>query len=195
MTTDPPRTTLAQYLQEIANKKTVLEQVRQLPDQTFSQAMAITHNPIQNFGPMLASLACDNRKFVVERDGTIHFRLFDAPDTLIVDGTTAADVPPFHLVPRFGDGKGEVKRHLDGGWLPKQVTTVTENGLECRQCVYVAPLDEKAPDGCPNWFRQRAAAVAEFTIKNTLAHGGKRLARADALQGRREDVARRHREG
>jgi hypothetical protein len=170
VTTDPPRATLAQYLQEIAGKKTVLEQVRQLPDQTFSQAMAITHNPVQNNGPMLASLACDNRKFVVERDGTIHFRLFDAPDTILAGGSLyGSDVPPLHLVPRFGNGKGEVKRHLDGGWLPMQVTTVSENGLECRERVYVAPLDEKAPDGCPSWFRQRAVGVAEFTIKNTLA--------------------------
>ena len=151
VTTDPPRTTLAQYLQEIAGKKTVLEEVRQLPDQTFSQAMAITHNPIQNFGPMLASLACDNRKFMVERDGTIHFPSLRRArhDRRRRVARSAADVPPFQLTPRFGDGKGEVKRHLDGGWLPKPVTTVTENGLECRQCIYVAPLDEKAARRLP----------------------------------------------
>ncbi len=168
VTTDPPPTTLAQYLQQIAGKQTVLEQVCHLPDQTFSQAMAITHNPVQNFGPMLASLACDNRKFVVERNGVIHFRLFDAPDTILADGLVHPDVPPLHLTPRFLDGKGKVERHLDGGWLPMPVTTVSENGLECRERVYVAPLDEKAPDGCPSWYRQRAVGVAEFTIKNTL---------------------------
>ena len=48
------------------------------------------------------------------------------------------------------------------------VMTAIENGLECRERVYVAPLDDKSPDGCPNWFRQRAAGVVEFTIKNTL---------------------------
>jgi hypothetical protein len=169
VTTDPPRVTLAQYRQEIAGKKKVLDEVRQMPDQTFSQAMAITHNPIQNLGPMLVSLACDNRKFIVERNGVVHFRLFDAPDTILADGLTQWDSPPFHLVPQLGDGKGEVKRHLDGEWLPKHVTTVTQNGLECQERFFVAPLDEKAPDGCPSWFRQRAVGVAEFTIKNTLA--------------------------
>jgi hypothetical protein len=169
VTTDPPRTTLAQYRQEIAKKKTVLEQVRELPDQTFSQAMAITHNPIQNNGPMLVSLACDNRKFMVERNGVIHFHLFDAPDTVVGDNALyyGPNLPIFHLVPQFGDGKGEMKRHLDGEWLPKQVTTVTENGLECRNRIYVAPLDNKSPAGCPKWFRERAAGVSEFTIKNT----------------------------
>ena len=61
-------------------KKTVLEQVRQQPDQSFAQAMAKTHNPIQNMGPMLMSLACDNRKFIVDREGVIRFDLYDVPD-------------------------------------------------------------------------------------------------------------------
>jgi hypothetical protein len=173
VTADPPQTTLAQYRQQIAGKKSVLQQVRQQPDQTFSQAMAITHNPIQNNGPMLVSLACDNRKFMVERNGVIHFHLFDAPDTVVGDNALyfGPNLPIFHLVPQFGDGKGAVERHLDGACLPMPVskTTVSENGLECQECFYVAPLDDKPPAGCPNWFRQRAVGVSEFTIKNTLA--------------------------
>ncbi len=169
VTTDPPRATLARYLQQIAGKKTVREDVRGLPDQTFAQAMAITHNPVQNFGPMLVSLACDNRKYIVERDGMVRFRLFDAPDTILADGLVNIDWPTFQLTPRFGDGKGTVERHLDGGWLPKPVTTTRQNGLECRQCVYVAPIDEKVPDGCPAWYRNRAVCVCEFTLKNTTA--------------------------
>jgi hypothetical protein len=170
VTTDPPKLTLEQYREQIAGKKSVLEQVRAMPDQTFSQAMAITHNPIQNNGPMLASLACDNRKLMVERNGVIHFQLFDAPDTVVGDNALyyGPNLPILHLVPQFGDGKGAVERHLDGGWLPKQVTTVSENGLECRNRIYVAPLDDKSPAGCPKWFRQRATGVSEFTMKNTL---------------------------
>ena len=73
VTVDPPQLTLPQYLQQIAGRKTVLERVRERPDQSFAEAMAKTHNPIQDLGPMVVSLACDNRKFVAERDGTIRF--------------------------------------------------------------------------------------------------------------------------
>lgn len=178
VTLNPPQTTLAQYLQQIAGKKTVLEQVRLRPDQTFAQAMAKTHNPIQNNGPTQVSLACDNRKFIVERDGTIRFTIYDAPDgeypKLVSPKewwwSYESNPRPYHqLVPQFGHGKGKLGRHLDGGWLPKPVTSVTENGIRYRQCTYVAPLDEKSPDGCPSWYRQRAVCVADFTIENTLA--------------------------
>jgi hypothetical protein len=165
VTTDPPRMTLEQHLQEIADKKTVLDEVRQLPDQEFSRAMATTHNPIQNQGPMLVSLSCDNRKFNVGRDGSISFLLYDAPD-----GTyPAPNFQPstYRLRPNFGDDKGQVSRHLDGGWLPKPVTTVVDGGVTYRQCTYVAPIDDVAPDGCPAWYRPRAVCVAEYAIENT----------------------------
>ena len=79
------------------------------------------------------------------------------------------DKPYPQLAPKFGGGKGEISRHLDGGWLPKPVTSVAENGIRYRQCTYVAPIDEAPPAGCPSWYRQRAACVADFTIENTRA--------------------------
>jgi hypothetical protein len=65
-----PNLTIEQYQRRIARHKTVLERVRRLPEQTFAQAMEKTHHKVQNNGPMMLSLACDNRKFIVERDGT-----------------------------------------------------------------------------------------------------------------------------
>lgn len=164
-TLTPSQATLTGYLQQIASKKTVIDQVRERPDQTFSEAMAKTHNPAQRQGPMIVSLACDNRKFVANRDGTVCFDLYDAPDGSypILD-----DKQCFRLVPQFGGGKGELSRYLDGGWLPKPVASVTENGVKYQQCTYVAPIDEKAPEDCPSWYRQRAVCVAEYTIENTL---------------------------
>ena len=174
VTLDPPQTTLRQYLPRIAGKETILQQVRSLPDQTFSQAMAKTHNPIQRNGPMLLCLACDNRKFVVERDGVIRFDFYDAPDgdyPALVSPCEwwrrPTDKPYPQLAPKFGGGKGEISRHLDGGWLPKPVTLVTESGICYRQCTYVAPIDEESPTGCPSRYRQRAVCVADFTIENT----------------------------
>ena len=176
VTVNPPRVTLAQYLQQIAGKKTVLEQVRSMPDQTFAQAMAKTHNPIQKNGPVLLSLGCDNRKLVVERDGVIRFDIYDSPDgnyPALVSPCEwwrqPTDKPYPQIVPKFGGGKGEVTRHLDGGWLPKPVICVKENGVAYRQCTYVAPIDEKAAEGYPGWYRHRAVSVVEYTIENTQA--------------------------
>lgn len=174
VTTNPPQPTLSQYLQQIANKKTVLEDVRQRPDRVLADAMATVHNPIQNQGPTQISLACDNRKYVVERDGTIRFTAYDTPDgdypmlVLPKEWWWIPSYKPYpQLVPQFGTGKGQLSRHLDGGWLPKPTITVTENAIKYRQCTYVAPLDAKSPNGCPNWYRQRAACVSEYTIQNT----------------------------
>lgn len=171
VTGNPPRTTLSQYLEQIAGKKTVLEQVREHPDQTFAQAMAKTHNPIQNRGPMLISLACDNRKFVVQRDGEVVFDLYDAPDGDYDTARFWELIDPnrtyFRMIPQFGSGEGDIQRHLNGDWLPKPVTTVTEDGVKYRQCSYVAPVDQQAPEGCPIWYRQRAICVSEYTVENT----------------------------
>jgi hypothetical protein len=173
VTLDPPQITLVQYLKNIAGKKTVLEQVRALPDQSFSAAMTKTHNPIQRNGPMPLSLACDNRKFIVERDGTIRFDVYDCPDgnyPALVSPCEwwkrPTDKPYPQLTPKFGSGKGELSRHLDGGWLPKPVTCAMEDGVHCQQCTYVAPIDDRPPAGCPNWYRQRAICVADFRIEN-----------------------------
>jgi hypothetical protein len=172
VTLNPPQTTLAQYVQKIAGKKTVLEQVRSQPDQSFAQAMAKTHNPMQKNSPTLIALACDNRKYIVEREGTIHFDLYDVPDGDYCNlagswPNCAAKQPGTRLVPQFGGGKGELRRHLEGGWLPKPTTTATENGVQYRQCTYVAPIDERSSKGRPSWYRHRAVCVAEYSIENT----------------------------
>ena len=179
VTLDPPQTTLAQYLPQIAGKKTVLEAGSLAArSELFARRWPRRTIRFSDNGPMLLSLACDNRKFVVERDGAIRFDFYDAPD-----GDYPALVSPWNgggsprtsrirnLCRKFGGGKGEFSRHLDGGWLPKPVTLVTESGVKYRQCTYVAPIDEEPPTGCPSWYRQRAVCVAEFTIENTRPIG------------------------
>ena len=153
---NPQRVTKEEYLRRIAGRKRVLEEVRRRPDQSFAQAMAITHNPVQDKGPMLLSLACDNRKFIVDRDGTLQFRLYDNADYAPPDSQELFAHPekyPLKLTPTFGGGKGKITRHLDGGWLPKPTTTVADGKIVYRQCTYVAPVDDKAPQGAADWFR------------------------------------------
>ncbi len=186
VTRDPAPITLADYVRRMDGRKTVLQKVRELPDQTFSQAMAVTHNPIQDLGPMLVSLACDNRKFTVHRDGTITFAPGDEADGTYpnLHFTATSDVPggaggqPIklgfdyrQLIPRFGSGKkDQLERHLDGGWLPRPVVSVRDNGAVYSQRTYVAPMDRQAPAGAPGWLRDRAVCVVEFTMENPGPH-------------------------
>ena len=153
-----------EYLKQIAGRRTVLEQVREKPDQTFARAMAVVHNPVQNLGPMMVSLACDNRKFVVHREGTVVFNAYSRPD----EGPVL--IPEqWQLVPRFGSGKSEkIARQLQDAWLPMPATTVTEGDLVYRQTAYVAPVGEPVA-GAPAWLRDRALGVVEYEVTNQAA--------------------------
>lgn len=161
VTRDPAPVAPDEYLKSIAGRKTVLQQVREKPDQTFAQAMAVVHNPVQNLGPTMISLACDNRKFVVHREGTVVFDRYGRPD----EGPRP--IPDqWQLVPRFGSAKDpQIARKLRGGWLPMPVTTVTEGSVAYRQTAYVAPVGEPAADA-PAWLRDRALGVVEYEVAN-----------------------------
>jgi hypothetical protein len=159
---EPAPVTREEYLQKIAGKKTLLTQVREKPDQSFAQALATVHNPIQDLGPMMLSLACDNRKFVAEREGRLLF------DTYVKFDDPERPIPKqWQLVPRFGRGKDQqFSRQLTGAWLPMPTTTVVEGDLAYRECTYVAPIDDEAPTLSPAWVRQRAVGVVEFSVTN-----------------------------
>lgn len=142
--------------------ESILAEVRKRPDQTLDQALAVTHVPIQDQGPMMLSLACDNRKLVADRDGTVHFDSYDGLD----------DPPrPFpehwQLKVRRGDKASApvVSRRLQGGWLPIPETVAKEGSVVYRQACFVAPVGAAKPD-LPAWVRDRALGVVEFTIRN-----------------------------
>jgi hypothetical protein len=191
----PAPETLNAHRARIAGQTTTLEEVRELPDQTFAQALEKVHQPIQNFGPMLLSLGPDNRKFTVHRDGVINFHVTAAADEYYphimlndtVDkwyagarnGYPTETIPVRYnqdllenpqLRPRFGEGthgEDELVRHLDGSWIPIPVSTLRQNGLVYRQRTCVAPVDDTAPKGAADWLRHRAVCVAEYTVENT----------------------------
>ena len=165
----PAPVTLADYSRGIQGKRTILQRVAQRPDHSFAQAVAKVHNPVQDLGPMMLSLACDNRKFVAEREGRVIFDLYDRPDD------PPRDMPSqCQLVPRFGDGKNGKKlalsRHLDGGWLPLPVTTWNDQGLFYRQKTFVAPEGEPLPGGFAG-LRRRAVGVVEYSVENRRPAG------------------------
>ena len=110
---------------------------------------------------MMISLACDNRKFVVQREGKVLFNQYNGPDDppVPMPGTVAPRPP---LRDRL---EPEITRHLHGGWLPMPVITATNDRVVYRQTTFVAPLGEPAP-GRPRWVHDRAVGVVEFAVKN-----------------------------
>jgi hypothetical protein len=153
--------TLADYKKQIAGRKTVLERVREMPDQTFAQAMAKTRNPIQDNGPTMLSLACDNHKFVMEQDGKVRFAM--TPQGVVP--VSYQEQVPCALVPVFGGGNlGRAERHVEGGWLPIIVSTWKQGDVAYRERCFVAPYD-KADKRL--WLNSKPLCVAEFTVENT----------------------------
>jgi hypothetical protein len=174
VTRQPSPVTSDEYLKKIAGRQTIVETVRQKPDQDLAHACAVIHNrtqDIQGWVPTLISLACDNRKFLVYRDGSVIFNEYNGPSDYPgeSDGihTTAANVGQWRFTPTFGSGQPlQIARHLRGGWLPMPVVTATDKGVVYQQTTFVAPVGDAPPDK-PAWLRQRALGVAEYTVTNT----------------------------
>lgn len=168
-TREPAPVKMADYLKKITGKQTVLEEVRQKPDQDFTKAWAAVHRPVEDLEETMLSLACDNRKFIVRRDGPLGFNVYDSPfDTPTPEtGFNWIEARQWRLLPRFGSGQNaKLSRHLAGDWLPIIVTKVVEDDMTYEQTAYVAPASE-AVAGEPSWIRQRAVCAVEYTIGNT----------------------------
>jgi hypothetical protein len=99
---------LADYRARFEGKRSVLSEVRGRPEQTLAAATARLHHPQQDLGPTLLSLPADNRKFLVERDGTVRWddraAIYDAVDATPNEGYRCA------ATVRFGE-----KREAAGG--------------------------------------------------------------------------------
>lgn len=87
ITSPPGNVTLEQHLAEHKDQKTVLERVREMPDQTLEQAIKKVNRKDAKLGPTLLSLPADNRKFLLERDGSISWsndpKKYDSFDTSV----------------------------------------------------------------------------------------------------------------
>jgi hypothetical protein len=173
VTREPSPISPEKYLEQIAGQKTMLETVRERPDQDFRRVWDVLHSPTQdrhNWVPTMLSLACDNRKFLVHREGSIVFNEYKLADDYPgeSDGliTTAANVNQWRYIPSFGNGQPlPVARHLKGGWLPIPVSTFTDNNVTYEQTTCVVPMGD-APKGKPLWFREKAMCVVNYRVKN-----------------------------
>ncbi len=150
------QTSIEDYKNQMEEKKTVLNRVRKMEDQSFKQAWENVHRSVQDGSPMMISLACNNKKYVVEHTGKIWKN----------DGVDKDDEGVVTVAPEFGSGS-DVTRTLYGGWLPVPVVSRTENAVTYNQTTFVAPFDEKAPDGSPWWYRNNSLCVSQITVENT----------------------------
>lgn len=143
-----PNLTIQDYTRQIAQRKTILERVHRLPEQTLTQALQKTHHKVQNNGPLMLALACDNRKFIVERDGTLRR-------------------DEIHIRPLFAEGRAQwTERHLHNGWFPIPVITWREGNVVYRQTTFVVPLDEEPIPGSNGWLYEHALCVARIEVEN-----------------------------
>ena len=141
VTRDPSPVTPDEYLKK--NRRAKDGRSRKFaarPDQDFAPRVRVIHNRTQDrplWVPMMISLACDNRKFLVYREGSIVFNEYNRPDDYPgeSDGvhTTAANIGQWRFAPSFGGGQPlQITRHLDGGWLPMPVTTAKDKNVTYR---------------------------------------------------------------
>jgi hypothetical protein len=144
------------YVAACADKSTILEEVRQLPDQTFAQALERVHRPEADHGPTLLSLAHGNEKFLVQRNGAIGF---DVPGEY--KGQVRAIVPKWD-----GQSNEAMQRHLDGGWMPIPVVTHQQGGVTVQQRTFVAPCGSAESEGKAGWYHDKPLCVAEYIFSN-----------------------------
>jgi hypothetical protein len=147
----------------------IRDMVSSRPDQDFETAFRAVHDPIQDLGPMMLSLACDNRKLVAFREGAVTWDADDSPD---IEPRAMPD--RCVLTPVFGDqviASESVDRHLQGGWLPIPTISTTTGPIAWEQAVFVSPVDEAPARGgdskAPAWRRGRAAGVIEVRATNS----------------------------
>jgi hypothetical protein len=156
------QTSFEEYKKKIADEKTVLERVRAMPDQTFAQAMEKVHNPIQDLGPMMISLAADNRKFVVEREGAVVFEPYDSVDQAPID------IPKrCRIAAKLGAGElTETRRELFGEWRPAPAYLGTDGAMDYAQTSCVLP-DASSPVADSNhWLYECACCLMMVSMRN-----------------------------
>lgn len=166
---DGPR--LREHLQTLAERKSILQEVRALPDQRFTQAMEHVHRSVQNNGPTMLSLACDNHKFTVyENGGVLHSHDPEiAPDQDRKEYVYDPEIPVQVGVTLGAGAPRKEARSLEDGWMPILNTSFQGEGVVLRQRVFVAPHDKTAPGPPPGWQNPKPLCVAEYTIENTSA--------------------------
>src|SRR5262249_12281313 len=141
--------------------------------QTFSRAKKELLRPFSSRDPMILSLACDNSKFLLQRDGVLA-RLdkadsgvfhFDAAIHPRFSSTPKKEVDAARIRGEFSIDE-HLQRRLECGWYPIPVITAQAQGLRWRQRTFVAPFDRETTPGLPPWLNRKPLCVVEYIIEN-----------------------------
>ena len=191
-TREPAPVTLAQYRKQIAGRKTILQQVREMPDQTFQQAIKSLRRPDANLGPTLLSLACDNHKFLQHRTGQIDFE--KSPEIINCADRCPTSQYSCSLRVEAGSGKREdVTRSLAEGWMPIPTITLDETGVLYRQRTFVAPLRHAtAARGRPHLAEPQASVRLRVHNREHGTQTAAGVAQADLVVRCRDQHIRGH---
>ncbi|MFO7974630.1 MAG: NPCBM/NEW2 domain-containing protein, partial [Candidatus Hydrogenedentota bacterium] len=173
VTLEPDGPTLEEHLETIVGRNTVLQDVRTMPDQSFNQAMERVHRKVQNNGPTMLSLACDNHKFTVYEDGGVQHR-HDHEIKPDEDRKKLVYNPkyPVQIDVTLNSEKVEKQgRRLENGWVPILNTAYGIDGVTVRQRAFVTPYDRTTAGDPRGWLNPKPLFVAEYAIDNPGEQG------------------------
>lgn len=146
--------------------QTILERVRAMPDQTSTQAFDRVNWAGSNSGRTLLSLACDNPKILVGRDGVITWardpKIYNQHD--LIWGHIVQD---YKVAPVFGRGEStSVERRFEQDWHPIQLLEINHATMHYQQRSFVAPFGTHEQPRALTWLNHRALGVVEYTLTN-----------------------------
>ena len=161
--------TLAEYKASITGRNSTLQDVRGMPDQSFAQAMEKVHRDVQDKGPSMLSLACDNHKFTVyENGGVQHRHDSEAPPGAERKYNVYNPKYPVEVDVRLnGEELKKAGRHLEQGWMPL-LNTRYAGDVAIRQRAFVAPYGEAANADGTGWLNEKPLFVSEYALKNEM---------------------------
>jgi len=166
---------ISDYKKSIEKKKTILDKVKNMRDQSFLNAMSV-HPKASDSSKTMLSLACNNRKFIIERSGIIWSPRGDWNG----DWKPGHKPPCFTVItPSFNFGKIKdieaknclndksiIKRSLSQGYLPAITNEVEKKSIRYNQRVFVGPISDNYNAYSSEWFEQDSLGISEFIIKN-----------------------------
>lgn len=162
--------TLSEYIAKNKSGKKVLDMTRSMPEQTLNNALTHIYYNTQNFSPTVISLACDNRKILIGRDGKISFdddpKRYDIYDRSVSFSgfDLGAEV---RINPIFGFGNVDLKRRLDADWVPILNHQFTDKDVIYTQKSFVAPYETTKHENNFSWWYDKPLGVIEWEIENT----------------------------
>jgi hypothetical protein len=138
---DSPENTLRNYKKSIANRTSIIERVRAMPDQTLAQAMRQTYREVHFGSPTLLSLKADNWKWLVNPDGKTVWE--SGPE--VADRQLPFEMRRCEVAITFNNAslhptKKPILPEVMQRWMPVAVLEAGDIGSSCRSTSYVAPL-------------------------------------------------------